>query len=74
MGFLRNNKRIFSDDDGFEIVASAGNGVEAMEALKKTKIDIMTLDIHMPEMDGVTYLSKNFNSSHPPVVMISSAS
>lgn len=28
----------------------------------------------MPEMDGISYLEKHFNSSHPPVVMISSAS
>ena len=34
----------------------------------------MTLDIHMPEMDGVTYLQKNYKSGHCPVVMISSAS
>jgi chemotaxis protein methyltransferase CheR len=42
--------------------------------LKTVKVDLMTLDIHMPEMDGVTYLEKNFNKSHPPVIIISSAS
>ena len=33
----------------------------------------MTLDIHMPQMDGVTYLKTYFNKDHPPVVMVSSA-
>lgn len=67
-------KKILSKEEGFEIVANAMNGVEAMEKLKTVKVDVITLDIHMPEMDGVTYLQKNFNKDHPPVVMISSAS
>lgn len=67
-------KKILGGDTGFEVIATAVNGKDAIEKLKTVKVDIMTLDIHMPEMDGVTYLSKNFSSSHPPVVMISSAS
>jgi len=54
------------------VVATAANGKEAMEALKKHKVDVMTLDIHMPEMDGISYLQKNMNSLHPPVLMLSS--
>lgn len=67
-------KRVLTKEQGFEIVATAINGKDAMEKLKTTKVDLMTLDIHMPEMDGVTYLEKNFNKSHPPVIIISSAS
>jgi len=67
-------KKVFSGDNSFEVVGTAGNGLEAAEFLKTNTVDLMTLDIHMPEMDGVTYLEKNFGSSHPPVVMISSAS
>ena len=67
-------KKILSKEQGFEIVAHAMNGVEAQEKMKTIKVDVVTLDIHMPEMDGISYLQKNFNSSHPPVVMISSAS
>jgi len=65
-------KRILSKENGFEIVAVAGNGIEAADQLKKHKVDLVTLDIHMPEMDGLTYLQKHFGPSHPPVVMISS--
>ncbi|MFN7823809.1 MAG: CheR family methyltransferase, partial [Pseudobdellovibrionaceae bacterium] len=65
-------KRVLSKDNGFEVVATAANGKEAMEALKLHKVDVMTLDIHMPEMDGITYLQKNMNSKHPPVLMLSS--
>jgi chemotaxis protein methyltransferase CheR len=67
-------KRVLAKEYGFQIVATALNGKDAMEKLKSIKVDIVTLDIHMPEMDGIEYLSKNYNSSHPPVVMISSAS
>jgi chemotaxis protein methyltransferase CheR len=67
-------KKVLGKEQGFEIVATAINGIDAMEKLKTVKPDVITLDIHMPEMDGVTYLQKNFNPSHPPVVMISSAS
>jgi chemotaxis protein methyltransferase CheR len=67
-------KRVLTKEHGFEVVATAVNGMDAMEKLKHQKVDIITLDIHMPEMDGISYLEKNFSKSHPPVVMISSAS
>ncbi len=66
--------KIFQGDNSFELVGSAKNGVEAEEFLKKNKVDAMTLDIHMPEMDGVEYLKKNFKKGHPHVVVVSSAS
>jgi len=66
---------IFTKDAGFEIVGTATNGIEAENFLKKEQVDLVTLDIHMPEMDGVSYLRKNFRfSKHPPVLMISSVS
>ncbi|EQC46556.1 CheR family methyltransferase [Bacteriovorax sp. Seq25_V] len=67
-------KKVFEPGSGFEVVGVAKNGIEAKEVIAKCKPDLVTLDIHMPEMDGVTYLQRNFNSTHPPVVMISSAS
>jgi chemotaxis protein methyltransferase CheR len=67
-------KKILSKENGFEVIVTANNGLDAMEKMKTHKVDLVTLDIHMPEMDGVTYLMKNFNKNHPPVVMISSAS
>lgn len=67
-------KKILSPEHGFEIVATAVNGLDAMEKMKTHKADLMTLDIHMPEMDGVTYLEKNHTKTHPPVMIVSSAS
>ncbi len=67
-------KKVLTKDHGFEIVATAINGKDAMEKLKTHKVDLMTLDIHMPEMDGISYLEKNYSKNHPPVIIISSAS
>ncbi len=66
--------RIFESDPDFKLVGTASNGVEAEEFLKTNKVDAMTLDIHMPEMDGVEYLKKNHTESHPHVIVVSSAS
>ncbi len=68
-------KQILKREQGFEIVGSAVNGLEAAEKLKTLQnVDVVTLDIHMPEQNGVEYLEKNFSSSHPPVVIVSSVS
>lgn len=67
-------KKVLTPEFGFEVVATAINGKDAMEKLKTVKVDLMTLDIHMPEMDGVAYLEMNHNKTHPPVMIISSAS
>lgn len=69
-------KKVFTSDEGFEVVGTACNGIDAKEKLKdlKGQVDVITLDIHMPEMDGVTYLETYYDDDHPPVVVISSAS
>lgn len=38
---------------GYEVVGEAGNGVEAVKLYKDLKPDIVTMDITMPEMDGI---------------------
>lgn len=67
-------KKALTREYGFEVIGTAANGLEAQKLVRELKPDVMTLDIHMPEMDGITYLTKSWNSSHPPVVMVSSAS
>jgi chemotaxis protein methyltransferase CheR len=67
-------KKIFSAEPGFEVVATAKNGIEASELLKKYSVDAMTLDIHMPQQNGLEYLQKNFGPKHPPVIMVTSVS
>jgi chemotaxis response regulator CheB/chemotaxis methyl-accepting protein methylase len=66
--------RILTAEHGFEVVGEAVNPLQAEEILKVTQVDLITLDIHMPEMDGITYLQSLQGKPHPPIVMVSSIS
>lgn len=67
-------KKMLTKDAGFEIVGHANNGEEAKKMIEELKPDAITLDIHMPVMDGITYLKTYNNSRHPAVVMVTSVS
>src|SRR5690554_7675202 len=41
-----------------EVVGTAGNGVEALELFKKTDPDVITMDLTMPQMDGIECIEK----------------
>ena len=45
-------------EEGFEVVGEAGNGLEAIQMAAKLKPDIITLDITMPEMNGIKQFLK----------------
>lgn len=63
---------LLSSDSGIEVVGSAQDPHIAREKIKKLNPDVITLDVEMPKMDGLTFLS-NLMRLHPmPVVMISS--
>ncbi len=51
--FMRMMIRDILSKDGFEVVGEAENGVEAVERFKEMKPDLVTMDIVMPEMDGI---------------------
>jgi two-component system chemotaxis response regulator CheB len=53
-------------------VAVARDGVDALEQVRALDPDVVTLDINMPEMDGLTCLAKLIDESPRPVVMVSS--
>ncbi|MEE1655506.1 chemotaxis-specific protein-glutamate methyltransferase CheB [Microvirga sp. CF3062] len=62
---------VFTDEGDFEI-AFARNGVEALEQLSAFKPDVITLDVNMPEMDGLACLDRIMLEKPCPVVMVSS--
>ena len=43
---------------GFNVVGTAGNGVEALELLKKHQPDVMLIDLNMPGMGGIELIKK----------------
>ena len=58
-------------EPNIEVVAEAADPFEARELIKKHNPDVLTLDIEMPKMDGITFL-KNLMKLRPmPVVMLS---
>lgn len=62
---------IFETDKDIEVIGVASDPYVAVQKLKKVKPDVITLDIEMPRMDGITFLQK-LMSQHPiPVVVIS---
>lgn len=44
--------------NGFDVVGEAENGAQAVEKFKETSPDLVTMDITMPEMDGITALKE----------------
>lgn len=66
--------RIFANDPMLEVCAMAERPSEVEALILKHKPDVITLDIHMPEMDGVTLLKQIAPKYSIPTVMISSIS
>ncbi|MBN4080495.1 chemotaxis response regulator protein-glutamate methylesterase [Beggiatoa alba] len=64
--------KILNSDRGIKVVGTAHDPYIARDKIKQLKPDVITLDVEMPKMDGVTFL-RNLMRLHPlPVVMISS--
>ncbi|NVK39504.1 MAG: chemotaxis response regulator protein-glutamate methylesterase [Gammaproteobacteria bacterium] len=62
---------IFSHQSDIEVVGSAADPYIAREKIKTLKPDVITLDIEMPKMDGITFLRNLMRLRPMPVVMIS---
>lgn len=63
--------RVFEAEADFEVEV-ARDGLEALEQLKTFAPDVITLDVHMPTMDGLTCLDRIMIERPRPVVMVSS--
>ena len=62
--FMRMMLKDILTKNGFAVVGEAKNGAEALEKYKELKPDLVTLDITMPEVDGITAL-KNIKEFDP---------
>lgn len=50
--------KLLEDDSGIEVVGTASDPYVAREKIKELNPDVLTLDVEMPRMDGLTFLKK----------------
>lgn len=65
-------KEIIQADPELELVGQAPDAYVARDLIKQLNPDVLTLDVEMPRMDGLTFLEKLMRGRPMPVVMISS--
>jgi two-component system chemotaxis response regulator CheB len=63
---------LLSRDPDIEVIGSAPDPYIARERIKALNPDVLTLDVEMPKMDGITFLEKLMRGHPMPVVMVSS--
>ncbi len=63
--------QIFESAHGIEVVGTAEDPLIARDKIKQLNPDVVTLDIEMPKMDGITFLKNLMRLKPMPVVMIS---
>ncbi|MEI6895876.1 MAG: chemotaxis response regulator protein-glutamate methylesterase [Psychromonas sp.] len=70
--FRRRVSEIVNKSPALEVIATANNGQEAIDMVVKYRPDVVTMDIEMPVMDGITAVRK-IMATHPvPILMFSS--
>ncbi|MEO8493757.1 MAG: chemotaxis-specific protein-glutamate methyltransferase CheB [Planctomycetota bacterium] len=64
-------RRLLADDPELMVVAEARNGREAIEQVQKHSPDVVLMDIHMPDMDGITATAEIMQLCPVPIVIAS---
>ncbi|MBI1749451.1 MAG: chemotaxis response regulator protein-glutamate methylesterase [Acidobacteria bacterium] len=64
--------RMVGSDPALQVIGTANDGLEALEKVRALNPDVLTMDIEMPRMDGLSALRRLMAESPRPVIMISS--
>ena len=71
--FMRRSlQKMLEEAPDLQVVGTARDGVDALEKIQECRPDIVTLDIEMPRMDGLTCLKRIMATTPLPVLMVSS--
>ena len=66
-------RQILADEDGYDVVGEAANGIEALDVASRVSPDIVLLDIRMPGMDGIETAHHLNSMDTPPAVVFTTA-
>jgi DNA-binding NarL/FixJ family response regulator len=61
---VREELAIYLETEGFDVVGSVGNGLDAFQQAKSIRPDVVLMDLHMPDMDGIAAMA--IIKSHAP--------
>lgn len=70
--FRRRIADLLKSDPGIEVVGFAGDGLSAVKEANRLKPDVITMDVEMPVMDGISAVKRIMKENPTPVLMFSS--
>ncbi len=63
-------RMVLAAQPDMDVVAEAGDGVEALQELRSTEVDVVLMDVRMPKLDGVEATRRICADTDPPKVLI----
>lgn len=66
-------EQILNSDPGIQVIGMASNGDDALQLLQHCKPDVVTMDVHMPKMDGLEATGRIMELYPVPIVIVSAS-
>lgn len=70
---FRRTARALLQAEGFDVVAEAGDGADALECAARLRPDVVLLDVQLPDMDGFEVASQLAGNGYRPEIILTSS-